>query len=556
MSIIKLSEANCRHCMRCVRICPTNAMTYINNQPIINEDECVLCGKCYAICPHSAKEVSSDMTLINRWLNNGESVILSVAPSFVRLFPSFKHLKAELLKRGFAAVDETARGAKLVSEQYLALMKEGKMDNILSTCCPAAVDYVRKYFPECIKYLAPVVSPMIAHAKILKAEHPDARVVFLTPCIAKKAEIAKKELAGIVDATITMEEMMHFLNTDFYHDVPDYGEDEDPGIARIYPSGGGILKTLPDDTGYKMLHIENINNIANMLEALKNGDLHRYFIEFSACDHSCINGPLITHLNNEEFKAVDIMETSIAQCEPVKLKALDDNLRVGFTSEEVIRKKHSEEEILDVLYRMGKTNSTLELNCGACGYETCRLKAMAVLDGKADINLCLPKALKDATSYANLIIANTPNGIIVLDKNFNIEEINPSAKRMLQVEEISVNGLPIDMLLNDKGFLRIVKSVHDVQYYKCNYPKYHLTIDHAIINIKDSKKYIVILMDMTVETVKERQINEIRRQTIAVTDQVIDEQMRTVQEIASLLGETTAKAKVALTNLKRELENE
>ena len=256
MSIIKLSEANCRHCMRCVRICPTNAMTYINNQPIINEDECILCGKCYAICPHSAKEVSSDMTLINRWLNNGESVILSVAPSFVRLFPSFKHLKAELLKRGFAAVDETARGAKLVSEQYLALMKEGKMDNILSTCCPAAVDYVRKYFPECIKYLAPVVSPMIAHAKILKAEHPDARVVFLTPCIAKKAEIAKKELAGIVDATITMEEMMHFLNTDFYHDVPDYGEDEDPGIARIYPSGGGILKTLPNDTGYKMLHIE------------------------------------------------------------------------------------------------------------------------------------------------------------------------------------------------------------------------------------------------------------------------------------------------------------
>ena len=127
---------------------------------------------------------------------------------------------------------------------------------------------------------------------------------------------------------------------------------------------------------------------------------------------------------------------------------------------------------------------------------------------------------------------------------------------MLQVEEISVNGLPIDMLLNDKGFLRIVKSVHDVQYYKCNYPKYHLTIDHAIINIKDSKKYIVILMDMTVETVKERQINEIRKQTIAVTDQVIDEQMRTVQEIASLLGETTAKAKVALTNLKRELENE
>lgn len=541
--------------MRCVRVCPTNAMTYINEEPVINEDECILCGKCYAICPHSAKEISSDLHLINTWLSSGEKVVLSVAPSFVRVFPSFKHLKESLYKKGFFAIDETSKGAMIVSEQYLSLMKEGKMDNIISTCCPAIVDYVEKYYPDCVKYLAPVVSPMIAHAKELKKQYEGAKVIFLTPCIAKKKEILKREVSGIVDATISMEEMLNLLNEDFSQDVKDY-DDEERLISRIYPSGGGILKTLPESDHYKMIHVEDIKNAKVLLEALSRGELHNYFIEMSACEHSCINGPLIVHMNDREYKALDIMEEEVKNAARVSSGNLRDDLKIEYSPKKVEKPKHSEEEILDILYMMGKTNEELELNCGACGYETCRLKAIAVLEKKADINLCLPKALKDATSYSNLIISNTPNGIIVLDENLKIEEINPSAKRMLDVEDFSVIGLPIEMLLNDSGLLREIRQVHNVQYYKCDYEKYGLTIDHAIIRIRENNKIILILMDLTVEAMKEKTLSDIRRQTIEVTDQVIDDQMRTVQEIASLLGETTAKAKVALSKLKKELENE
>ena len=541
--------------MRCVRVCPTNAMTYINEEPVINEDECILCGKCYAICPHSAKEISSDLHLINTWLSSGEKVVLSVAPSFVRVFPSFKHLKESLYKKGFFAIDETSKGAMIVSEQYLSLMREGKMDNIISTCCPAIVDYVEKYYPDCVKYLAPVVSPMIAHAKELKKQYEGAKVIFLTPCIAKKKEILKREVSGIVDATISMEEMLNLLNEDFSQDVKDY-DDEERLISRIYPSGGGILKTLPESDHYKMIHVEDIKNAKVLLEALSRGELHNYFIEMSACEHSCINGPLIVHMNDREYKALDIMEEEVKNAARVNSGELRDDLKIEYSPKKVEKPKHSEEEILDILYMMGKTNEELELNCGACGYETCRLKAIAVLEKKADINLCLPKALKDATSYSNLIISNTPNGIIVLDENLKIEEINPSAKRMLDVEDFSVIGLPIEMLLNDSGLLREIRQVHNVQYYKCNYEKYGLTIDHAIIRIRENNKIILILMDLTVEAMKEKTLSDIRRQTIEVTDQVIDDQMRTVQEIASLLGETTAKAKVALSKLKKELENE
>lgn len=541
--------------MRCVRVCPTNAMTYINEEPVINEDECILCGKCYAICPHSAKEISSDLLLINTWLSSGEKVVLSVAPSFVRVFPSFKHLKESLYKKGFFAIDETSKGAMIVSEQYLSLMREGKMDNIISTCCPAIVDYVEKYYPDCVKYLAPVVSPMIAHAKELKKQYEGAKVIFLTPCIAKKKEILKREVSGIVDATISMEEMLNLLNEDFSQDVKDY-DDEERLISRIYPSGGGILKTLPESDHYKMIHVEDIKNAKVLLEALSRGELHNYFIEMSACEHSCINGPLIVHMNDREYKALDIMEEEVKNAVRVSSGELRDDLKIEYSPKKVEKPKHSEEEILDILYMMGKTNEELELNCGACGYETCRLKAIAVLEKKADINLCLPKALKDATSYSNLIISNTPNGIIVLDENLKIEEINPSAKRMLDVEDFSVIGLPIEMLLNDSGLLREIRQVHNVQYYKCDYEKYGLTIDHAIIRIRENNKIILILMDLTVEAMKEKTLSDIRRQTIEVTDQVIDDQMRTVQEIASLLGETTAKAKVALSKLKKELENE
>lgn len=541
--------------MRCVRVCPTNAMTYINEEPVINEDECILCGKCYAICPHSAKEISSDLLLINTWLSSGEKVVLSVAPSFVRVFPSFKHLKESLYKKGFFAIDETSKGAMIVSEQYLSLMREGKMDNIISTCCPAIVDYVEKYYPDCVKYLAPVVSPMIAHAKELKKQYEGAKVIFLTPCIAKKKEILKREVSGIVDATISMEEMLNLLNEDFSQDVKDY-DDEERLISRIYPSGGGILKTLPESDHYKMIHVEDIKNAKVLLEALSRGELHNYFIEMSACEHSCINGPLIVHMNDREYKALDIMEEEVKNAARVSSGELRDDLKIEYSPKKVEKPKHSEEEILDILYMMGKTNEELELNCGACGYETCRLKAIAVLEKKADINLCLPKALKDATSYSNLIISNTPNGIIVLDENLKIEEINPSAKRMLDVEDFSVIGLPIEMLLNDSGLLREIRQVHNVQYYKCDYEKYGLTIDHAIIRIRENNKIILILMDLTVEAMKEKTLSDIRRQTIEVTDQVIDDQMRTVQEIASLLGETTAKAKVALSKLKKELENE
>ena len=208
---IRLEEAQCHNCMRCVRACPTNAMTYIHQMPAIVEEECILCGRCYSVCPHDAKEVLSELGRVKKWLNDGEEVILSAAPSFAAVWPQLNDLIALLKARGFSEVEETARGAALVSRAYANLAEKGEMKNIISTACPAINNLIEKEYGDLTQYMAPVVSPLIAHGRLIREKHPQAKVVFLSPCIAKYKEIQDARFAGAVDACISMEEVLNWV---------------------------------------------------------------------------------------------------------------------------------------------------------------------------------------------------------------------------------------------------------------------------------------------------------------------------------------------------------
>lgn len=551
---IRLQEANCRNCLRCVRVCPTKAMTYIDHQPKIIENECILCGKCYSVCPHSAKKVNSDILSVKNWLEQKETVILSVAPSFVAIWPKFKTLEKALLDKGFTAIEETAIGAKLVSESYSNLLQEGKMKNIISTCCPAVVSLVEKEYGDLVNQLAPVVSPMVAHGKDIKRRYPNSKVVFLSPCIAKQKEKDDLRFTGAIDATISMQDCLQFLGN-----IDQSGEewnDFDGSIARLYPTPGGVLKTLPRESNYKKVNVEGVERIKQVLNSIQANMLEGYFFEMSACHESCMGGPLLTHCDHNEWLGQSVIRNSVDENKKIVASEPIISLNTTWEKENIQRSQHTEEEIQDMLYMMGKTNSDKELNCGACGYETCRDKAIAVLDGKADPKICLPNALEHAESISSLIIENTPNGIVVLDENKNILDINPSAKLMLNLEDVNVIGLPINSILPDQELVSLIQSVRRVQYYRAQYPQYNRTLDHAIMKLEQGDYVVLILMDLTVEEAKEKVLKQVRQQTIEVTQQVIDDQMRTVQEIASLLGETTAKSKVALTRLKKAMEED
>ncbi len=554
---IRLEEAQCHNCMRCVRACPTNAMTYIHQMPAIVEEECILCGRCYSVCPHDAKEVLSELSQVKKWLNDGEEVILSAAPSFAAVWPQLDDLITLLKARGFSEVEETARGAALVSRAYANLAEKGEMKNIISTACPAINNLIEKEYGDLTKYMAPVVSPLIAHGRLIREKHPHAKVVFLSPCIAKYKEIQDARFAGAVDACISMEEVLNWVESSLKEEEKTAWASFTGSISRLYPTPGGIIATMEKSEHYHYVNVEGVMRIRKVLEAMRDGTLSGYFFEVSACEGSCIGGPLLSHFKHNEWLGQSVIRDNVDVEKRIGPGELPFSLDARWKGEQIFRPVHAEEEIQDELIAMGKTSADKIHDCGACGYETCRAKAIAVLDGKADPKICLPGALERAESLSNVVIENTPNGIVVLDKDLNVREMNPSARRMLDLDMVNPTGMPVSAVLPDDALERLIRATgRKTEYIRIWYEGYHKLIDHAIVKVQGQSYTVVILMDRTQEDAKEKQLRNMREKTIEVTSQVIDEQMRTVQEIASLLGETTAKSKVALTKLKQAMDED
>lgn len=546
-SLITLVENNCKSCLKCVRSCPTKSIKFERNHPYIIEEECIHCGNCYLHCPQSAKRIHSDLELVKSWLTAKQEVVVSVAPSYQVVWKSYTQLKNSLLKLGFSAVEETAKGAYVVSSEYGTLLKEKRMNNIIETCCPTIVELIEKEYPELIPYLSPIASPMIIHGRMLKEKYPNAKVVFLSPCISKQHEILDPRFAGAVDAVISMPEMDEWI---LKRDIQIEEEPVEENIARIYPVSGGIIKTLEDLNGYKTLAVEGIARCRALLDSIKDGHLNGYFFELNACVGGCLGGPYLTAYSDYEW----IAQSKISEFEKSS-KIKPDSFeftKASYESKKVDKKRFTEYEIHEVLSSMGKQDYTKRLNCGACGYNTCRAKAIAVLEGKADPKHCLPYALENSQSVSSLIIEHSPNGIIVLDKYNKIKEINNSAKHLLGTQNYSVRGFNVEAVLHYPPLIGAInRRLDEVTYYVVDTHGGEKVCEIALVPLKEENAHVLILMDLTAKREQEEKMKKLRQETIDSTQKVIDKQMRVVQEIASLLGETTAETKVVLTKLNK-----
>ncbi len=203
---LKLKKSNCKNCYKCIRHCPVKSIKFANHQANIVDDECILCGQCFVNCPQNAKEIRSDTEAARALIASGAPVYVSLAPSFVANYPGvgIRSMEKALQKLGFTAVEETAIGATLVKREYERLVREGEQEVIISSCCHSVNLMIQKYYPEALPYLAKVDSPMLAHCRLIKEQHPGAKTVFIGPCISKKAEAETYD--GIVDCVLTFEE--------------------------------------------------------------------------------------------------------------------------------------------------------------------------------------------------------------------------------------------------------------------------------------------------------------------------------------------------------------
>ncbi len=554
---LTLKKSNCKNCYKCIRHCPVKSIRFSGNQAHIINNECILCGHCFVVCPQNAKEIVDETEKVKVLLQSGAPVYVSIAPSFVANYDGvgIGAMRAALQKLGFADVEETAVGATIVKTEYERMLREDGRDVIITSCCHSINLLIQKYFPAELPYLADVLSPMQAHCTDIKRRHPDAKTVFIGPCVAKKDEAEYYE--GIVDAVLTFEELTNWLKAENI-ELAQQMDHEEESRARFFPTTGGILKTMAQNApGYTYMALDGVDNCIAALHEIEQGNIHHCFIEMSACVGSCVGGPVMEKYHRSpvrDYKAVaDFAGTRDFEVEQPDRFAV----RKSFTAIERKAPAPSDAEIQSILRQMGKFKPSDELNCGSCGYNTCREKAVAIIQGKAEISMCLPYLKDKAESFSDNIVNNTPNGLIVLNENLEVQQINNAARKIMNIRSASdVLGEPVIRILDPKVYMDVLKSgrgVRDMRTYLAEYQKY---IEQTVVYDKDYHLLISIMRDVTDEENEREKKESISRQTVEIADKVVDKQMRIVQEIASLLGETAAETKIALTKLKESISDE
>lgn len=552
---LRLKKSNCKNCYKCIRHCPVKSIRFSGNQANIVSDECILCGQCFVVCPQNAKEIIDDTEKAKVLIGGENPVIASIAPSFIANYNvGISSLKKALKKLGFFDAEETSVGATIVKKQYEKMIAENNKNIIISSCCHTINLLIQKYFPSCLEYLADVMSPMMAHCTDIKKRYPNAKTVFIGPCVSKKDEASM--YSGTVDCVLTFEELTKWFEAENIT-LENETDSEKNSRARLFPTTGGILKTMdkPENSDYTYIAVDGTENCIAALKDIQDGNISKCFIEMSSCTGSCIGGPVMEKFHRSpvrDFRAVSDYAGSDDFI-------VNDKLDISRTYSRIPLDKPvpSESQIKTILNQMGKTRPEHELNCGSCGYNTCREKAVAVYQGKADLSMCLPFLKDRAENFSDNIINNTPNAIIVLNESLEVQQINKAALSLMNIRNASdVLGEQVIRILDPKDFMDVKlsgSSIRDKHVYLAEYNKY---AEETIIYDREYHVLMCIMRDITAEETQKERKEQISRQTIDVTDKVIDKQMRVVQEIASLLGETVAETKVALTKLKESLKDE
>lgn len=560
MGYITVKKANCKNCYKCLKNCVIKSIKIEDEKVNIIHDQCVLCGKCITVCPQTAKKPNYNLLKVMEYIDNKDiKTVVSLAPSYIAAFgDNYKKAVAALKKLGFDYVEETSIGASYVTEKYSELIAQRKTDNIITSCCPTVNMLITKYYPELIPYLAPVITPLMAHSKLIKENYGnDVKVIFVGPCLSKIKECEETdEIDGVLPFN-KLFELFKNSNIDL-NNLEDTDFDKNSNYSRIYPISGGILSDLNKrgiKSDYKHLNISGLERVVRFFDEIKRGNIHGVFAEVNSCIDGCINGPLMPKGYNNMFMG-KLKITEYANASDLDIDKQNVGLDTKFEKEEIINKMPTEEEITEILRQIGKYSKEQELNCGSCGYPTCREKAIAVYQGKAELYMCLPYMTDINQTLSNVTLSVTPNFIIAVDENMLIKEFNVAAQKFFKINRKDALNKPIDAFIDSTDFEYVIKNRTSLYDKKVTYDDFGLITEQQIIYASDRNMAIAIIKDITED---EKQLADTycrKLETVEMAQKVIDKQMVVAQEIASLLGETTAETKITLNKLKELIVNE
>ncbi len=552
MSILQFESVSCKDCCKCIGVCPVKSIEVKNQKAMVVERDCILCGNCTVVCPQNLKHDVSDVAQVRELIRSGRPVVASVAPSYIAYFSGcgFSSFRSALMGLGFSDAFETAEGAYLVKTEYERLVREHPGKTYVSSCCSTVNAYVRKHCPEAIPYLAPILTPMQAHARLIRSRMPDAAVVFIGPCISKKAEC--QEEASALEYAVTFSELEGWLADSHIEIDPPHAQDT--RLSRFFPVAGGILKTMAQDNGCTYLAVDGNESCMSALRDIAAGKLPGCFVEMNFCTGGCVGGPVFRKRDASLLAAS--LQVARDAVTPGQKPAADfdlpsgDDLTTSFRDEQVCYAMPTEAQIAAIFKKMGKESVEDELNCGMCGYPSCRAKAVAVHMGRAEITMCMPYMKKRAESFSDKIINITPSAIVAVDLYLHVQQINNAACEMFSVTPKDVLGQPVSRIMDEFDFVDMIAGKKQTAQKYAFLAEYNLYLHQSFFFDQSSGIIICIMKNITREKQKQNQLKQHKAQVASMADDIVERQLQLVHEIASLLGESAAETKIAVSELK------
>ena len=561
MHVFEIDREKCTGCMECLVHCPSNAITMTGEGIAVDHQRCVSCGSCFRRCRHGAIQRTSQVEQVKEFIKMGRKVILSIDPACIAFFPpnvTIEKLASAAQKLGFWDVADAAEASAAVAAEYARLCQEGERDNLIFSACPVVQNIMEQYYPELIHDLAPVASPMIAHGRMLKQGFTSAAVVHVCTCGARAEEALDVRHSTEINAVLSIGQLLGWMEQEGIH--PEDCDEEpllsdEGGVGELSAIAGGMMECfqyIAPECQKKPIVVDGIHNCRMLLEELKKGELKGCVIEMNACDGGCVGGTDGVRPDSRgqgRFAATLAVRDYVRQhgkepCINVTGVAMA-NPTIDFSVQPYAP---SETDIAEMLCHIGVGNPRQQKNCGQCGYETCRQRAEAILLHREPVSLC-PQMVKEAKQDVySVLYENMPVAALLVDDTQNIVDFNQEAGSLFSMQK------------GQEKYIFEIMDPGDVQYVlgtglpirgkRIDIPELFLRVEASWMPLKSLGMVLGLFQDVTQEETEEEAQQQSRLQSVEMAQKVIDKQMMVAQQIAYLLGETTAETKVTLNQLK------